>query len=93
MPKQVLNAFKPDGPSVTVILRVSGLVNMGGAGTTANCVSLGTLVTGLTDFTNLAGTFTRWTIRSARSIMIPTIGFANALPSWRGALALGYFND
>jgi hypothetical protein len=47
----------------------------------------------LTDFSNLSGTFTRWTIRSARCIMMPAAGFENALPSYRTPLAIGYFND
>jgi hypothetical protein len=83
----------PEGPSVTVTLRVASIVYYSGTGVLGNCVSLGTIVSGLADFSNLGSTFTRWTIRSARCIMMPTVGFLNALPSYRTALAIGYFND
>jgi hypothetical protein len=40
----------PEGPSVTVTLRVASIVYYSGTGVLNNCVSLGTIVSGLADF-------------------------------------------
>jgi hypothetical protein len=58
-----------------------------------NCISVGGVTVGVTDFTNMAAVFQRFTIRKATLFTLPWNGFSVALPSFRGALAVGYFND
>jgi hypothetical protein len=50
-------------------------------------------LSGLSDFTNLATVFGRFAIRRAKLFMLPASGFAEAQPSYRNPMAIGYFND
>jgi len=52
----------PMGPSLRAKLRYIVNVNPTGAGVCTFCYSIGTAITGLTDFTDLAATFARFTI-------------------------------
>jgi hypothetical protein len=47
----------------------------------------------LSDFTNLASVFGRFTITKGTFITLPYAGFTEALPSFRAPMAIGYFND
>lgn len=47
----------------------------------------------LADFVNAAAIFGRFTITGVKLVAIPISGFVLVLPSYRGPLALGYFND
>jgi len=68
-------------------------MNASAGGVVATNVAIGSVISGLTDFTNLATIFARWTIVRAKLICLPNAGYAVALPSYRGPLAIGYFND
>jgi len=74
-------------------LRYVTVASASGAGAVTNCVSVGSAIAGLTDFTNAAALFGRFCIIHAKATILPCAGYTIALPSYREALALGYFND
>jgi len=91
--------FKPLNPSVKVRMRYAATTNTNGT-YAGICLNIGADIVGLTDFTNWANTFARFTITRASLVVFPTvlivteIGATNAfgVDNYQ-AIAVGYFND
>jgi hypothetical protein len=82
--------MKPVGPSISVKLRFASTIQATG-GVAAACINIGGVIVGLTDFTNSASLFARFTITNVKVIVLPYAGFVSG--TYRGPMALGYYND
>jgi len=89
---KTLMSLKPTGPSISVKMVQAGSVDTNGSGIVANCINIGSVIAGTSEFTSLAAVFARFTITRARVVILPAYG-STVANSFRNPLALGYFND
>ncbi len=88
-----MSLYKPKGPSINVKIRYELTLTASAGGVVASAYNIGAVITSLSDFTDFAPSFGRFTISHAKLIVLPISGWTTAANYYRYPLAVGYVND